>query len=51
MSAKHDPKRGRHKKRASRETKTWEADYLLPKCPSWMDATTYRDLNRMRMQA
>lgn len=51
MSAKREPfdrKRGRHRKRASAETRTWEAEHLMPKCPPWLPAETYQRLVRMR---
>lgn len=51
MSAKqpkYDRKRGRHKKRASRETRVWEAEHLIPERPAWMPPETYAALARMR---
>lgn len=43
-----DWKRGRHKKRVSRETKVWENDHLLPEPPAWMPAATYAALAKLR---
>jgi hypothetical protein len=43
-------RRGRHKKRTSPETKTWEREYLLPPCPAWMPPEVYRRLAEMRNQ-
>lgn len=48
MKPKLDRKRGRHKKRASRETRVWESQYLIPQPPPWMDTETWRKLARMR---
>jgi hypothetical protein len=52
MSArpKHDPRRGRHKKRASAETQRWNAEHLIPARPPWMDEQTYVALAKMREQ-
>lgn len=46
----HEPdrKRGRHKKRASRETLRFEREHLIPKRPPWMDAATYAALAQLR---
>lgn len=41
--------RGRHKKRASRETVAWESEHLIPPPPPWMDAATYAKLAALRM--
>lgn len=43
-----DRKRGRHKKAASAETKTWEREHMIPPRPSWMSADTYTKLARLR---
>lgn len=48
MTARHDRKRGRHKKRASRETRDWEREHLIPPCPSWMPRSTYLALAALR---
>jgi hypothetical protein len=40
--------RGRHKKRHSGETKTWEQEHLIPKKPPWMDDETYQSLKAIR---
>lgn len=45
---RYDKRRGRHKKRASAETKAWEREHLIPPRPPWMDAATYRGLARIR---
>lgn len=45
---KWDRKRGRHKKRASAETRRWEDEHLIPVKPAWMDAPTYRRLAELR---
>lgn len=47
---KYDRRRGRHKKRASAETRKWEAEHLVPPCPPWLDRETYSKLARMREQ-
>jgi hypothetical protein len=49
--SRHDPKRGRHKKHASQETQRWNREDLIPQCPSWMSADTYRQLAQMRQTA
>lgn len=46
--AKYDIKRGRHKKRASREERVWNQEHLVPDRPCWMDLETYRKLARLR---
>lgn len=54
MSRKHvalDRKRGRHKKRVSRETKVWEEQHLIPPPPSWMNQSTYVRLAKLRAAA
>jgi hypothetical protein len=43
-----DRKRGRHKKRASRETRTWNEELLIPERPPWMSASTYKALADLR---
>jgi hypothetical protein len=43
-----DRKRGRHKKRTSRETARWEREHLIPPCPPWMAPSTYQALARLR---
>jgi hypothetical protein len=48
VSERYDPKRGRHKKHASAETRKWDGEHLIPKCPSWMSADTYRQLAQLR---
>lgn len=48
---KHDIKRGRHKKRASRETREWEEQHLPPECPPWMSPETYARLRELRDEA
>lgn len=44
----HDVKRGRHKKRASEETRTWNDAHLCPERPPWMDDATWRELVTLR---
>lgn len=44
----YDIQRGRHRKHASAETQEWNREHLIPECPPWMDADTYRDLVRLR---
>ncbi len=46
-----DRKRGRHKKRRSRETQAWEREHLIPPCPPWMPRTTYLALAKLRDEA
>lgn len=48
---KYDRRRGRHKKRASRETREWEAEHLIPPRPPWMPSDTYVKLAEMRERA
>lgn len=51
MSGKRAPfdrKRGRHKKRASDETRRWEREHLVPERPPWMDVETWQKLAKMR---
>lgn len=43
-----DPRRGRHKKRTSPETRSWERDHLIPPRPGYMSAATYRELAELR---
>lgn len=48
---KFDRKRGRHKKRASLETRDWNANHHTPTvadAPPWMDADTARKLLDLR---
>lgn len=45
---KYDILRGRHKKNASKETKLWERELLVPERPPWMDADTYVKLAKLR---
>jgi hypothetical protein len=45
---KTDPKRGRHRKAVSAETRKWEAEHLIPERPAWMDERTYVALAKMR---
>ena len=45
---KYDILRGRHRKRASKETKRWEQELLVPERPPWMDPTTYVKLAQLR---
>jgi len=49
---KFDRGRGRHKKRASVETRYWNKAHLPPKLerPSWMDAETELKLQALRRQ-
>lgn len=47
-SSRDDKKRGRHKKRVSKETLTWEENHLIPPKPSWMPEATYTKLAKMR---
>ena len=48
MNTPPDPKRGRHKKAASRETKRWESEHLIPPRPPWMTVPDYLRLVKMR---
>lgn len=41
-------KRGAHKRSGSPETKVWEADHLIPKCPPWLDRAVYVKLAALR---
>ena len=41
-------KRGRHKKRESRETHAWEKEHLIPERPPWMSEEAYAELAKMR---
>jgi hypothetical protein len=41
-------KRGRHKRRGSMETKTWETEHTPPEKPPWMDQQTYQKLMQLR---
>jgi hypothetical protein len=45
-----DRKRGRHKKRASRETREWELEHLPPAAPPWMPPETTRQLLTLRRE-
>ena len=47
----YDTKRGRHKKRASREAAVWESEHLIPPRPPWMDSATYSKLADLRKDA
>lgn len=47
---KYDIRRGRHRKRASRETREWNRDHLIPACPPWMDRETYLQLTLRRSE-
>jgi hypothetical protein len=49
-AAKWDIRRGRHKKRASRETQEWNDEFLIPECPPWMDRDTYLELMKLRAE-
>jgi hypothetical protein len=44
----YDRRRGRHKKRASRETEVWNTEHLIPARPPWMDEATYLKLAEIR---
>lgn len=50
MSKKYDPKRGRHKKNASRETRDWNSQHLVPKQPPWMGKEAYHKLIALRSE-
>lgn len=41
-------KRGRHKHGASKETRRWNDEHLIPERPAWMNADTYTKLAAMR---
>jgi len=43
-----DKKRGRHKKRHSPETVTWEQGHMIPPRPEWMSPETYAKLAQLR---
>ena len=45
---KWDIRRGRHRKRASRETDLWNTEHLIPARPPWMDDATYAALAELR---
>jgi hypothetical protein len=43
-------RRGEHKKAASRETRKWNAEHLLPERPGWMSKEQYEQLAKLRGQ-
>jgi len=45
---KYDVKRGRHKKRTSKEEQEWNRNHLIPEKPPWMNPATYVKLARLR---
>ena len=46
---KHRKRRvGTHKRAGSPETKVWESEHLIPKCPPWLDRDTYTELADLR---
>lgn len=45
---RYDKRRGRHKKRASRETREWVALHVAPEPPPWMPADTAAELLALR---
>lgn len=47
-SSYNDGKRGRHKRRGSPETRTWEREHMLPDRPAWMPEQTYVKLAELR---
>lgn len=47
---RHDPRRGRHRKAASRETLVWNREHLIPARPPWMPPVVYRALAELREQ-
>lgn len=50
MKKGNGPKRGRHKKRESRETHAWEKEHLIPPRPEWMDPKVYAALAKRRQE-
>ena len=44
----HKRKVGAHKRAGSPETRRWESEHLIAKCPPWLSAETYRKLADLR---
>ena len=48
MTTPQKDKRGRHRKRTSKETRKWEKEHLIPERPEWMSPETYSKLAELR---